>query len=193
MIRPADHNDAAAIARVHVASWRSTYRTLLPADFLESLSEAAYADRWRRFVSDKSTRVYVVEEGAGPADSSPGSGELRPGSPREPRRRGVVGFASGGRERAGETGYEGEMYAIYILDSYQRRGYGRELVRAVVGGLRELGLAEMVVWVLRENHPARDFYERLGGVYVRTQPITIGSVTLEEVAYGWPRLDGVRC
>ena len=170
MIRPADVDDAAAIARVHVASWRSTYRALLPADFLESLTEAAYTDRWRRFISERSSRVYVVEEGS----------------------QDVVGFASGGLERAGETGYRGELYAIYLLESSKRRGYGRELVRAVVGGLREMGLEDMIIWVLRDNRAARDFYERLGGVYVRTQPITLGSVTLEEVSYGWPRLDDVR-
>jgi ribosomal protein S18 acetylase RimI-like enzyme len=172
MIRPADVDDAAAIARVHVASWRSTYRTLLPADFLESLTEAAYTNRWQRFIAERSNRVYVVQEGHDRSD--------------------VVGFASGGRERAGETGYAGELYAIYLLESSQRRGHGRELVRAVVGGLRELGLEDMIIWVLRENRPARDFYERLGGVYVRTQPITIGSVILEEVSYGWPRLERVR-
>ena len=171
MIRPADLHDAAAIARVHVASWRATYSSLLPDDFLDSLTEAGYTDRWRRFISDRSSRVYVVQEGS---------------------ESGVVGSASGGRERAGETGYRGELYAIYVLESAQRRGYGRELVRAVVGGLAEMGLEDMIIWVLRDNRPARDFYERLGGVYVRTQPITVGSVTLEEVSYGWPRHDGVR-
>jgi ribosomal protein S18 acetylase RimI-like enzyme len=172
MIRPADADDAVAIARVHVASWRSTYREVLPPDFLASLTEAGYTDRWRRFMAGRSSRVYVVQEGDARAD--------------------VVGFASGGRERAGETGYAGELYAIYLLEASQRRGYGRELVRAVVGGLRDMGLEDMIVWVLSDNRPARDFYERLGGVYVRSQPITIGSVTLEEVSYGWPRLDSVR-
>ena len=172
MIRPADPDDAAAIARVHVLSWRSTYKGLLPDEFLESLTEAGYTDRWRRFIADRSSRVYVVQEGDDRAS--------------------VVGFASGGRERAGETGYTGELYAIYLLEASQRRGYGRELVRAVAGGLSELRLEDMIVWVLRDNRPARDFYERLGGVYVRTQPITIGSVTLEEVSYGWPRLESVR-
>jgi hypothetical protein len=62
----------------------------------------------------------------------------------------------------------------------------------VVGGLREMGLADMIVWVLRDNAGARRFYERLGGVYVRTQPITIGSTVLQEVSYGWRSLDGVR-
>lgn len=169
MIRAAVADDAPAIARVNVATWRSTYRAVLPDDFLAALTEAGYADRWRRFLNDRSTRVYVVEV----------DGEL-------------VGFASGGRERAGEPGYTGELYAIYILDAFQRHGYGRELVRTFVTGLRELGLEDMLIWVLRDNLAARGFYERLGGAYVRAQPITIGSATLEEVSYGWPRLDAVR-
>ena len=169
MIRPARLEDATAIARVHVASWQSTYRGMLPDEFLASLSETGYAERWKRVIGDGSSKVYVAEDG----------GE-------------VVGFASGGRERAGETGYTGELYAIYVIDAAQRRGFGRELVRATVAGLRELGLDDMIIWVLRDNQPARSFYERLGGVYIRGQPITIGSVTLEEVSYGWRRLDDVR-
>ncbi len=169
MVRPATLNDATAIAQVHVSSWRSTYRGLLPDDFLASLSDAGYTERWKRVIAEGTSRVYVAED----------AGD-------------VVGFASAGRERAGEEGYEGELYAIYVLDDAQRRGFGRELVRASVGGLRELGLADMIIWVLRDNQPARAFYERLGGAYVRSQPITIGSATLEEVSYGWRRLDTLR-
>jgi GNAT superfamily N-acetyltransferase len=142
---------------------------MLPGDFLESLSDEGYADRWRRLIEEGSSLVYVVEY-----------------------HREVVGFASGGKERAGEAGYSGELHAIYVLDAFQRRGLGRELVKALVDGLRGIGLDDMIVWVLRDNEPARHFYERLGGVYLRAQPITIGSATLEEVSYGWRRLDGVR-
>src|ERR1700730_1563513 len=106
MIRLADLDDAPGIAHVHVASWRTTYRGLLPDEFLESLSESGYEDRWRRNIAEGTNTVHVVEEDGG-----------------------VVGFASGGRERAGESGYSGELYAIYMLDNAQRRGYGRELVR----------------------------------------------------------------
>ena len=61
----------------------------------------------------------------------------------------------------------------------------------MVAGLRELGLADMIVWVLRDNAGARRFYERLGGTYVRTQPITIGAALLQEVSYGWRSLDAI--
>lgn len=169
MVRRAGVDDAAAIARVHVETWRSAYRGLLPADFLASLSETTVAERWKGMLATESNQVYVAEE----------DGD-------------VVGFASAGRERAGEEGFEGELYAIYVLDRVQHRGHGRDLVRAVVAGLRDLGLDNMIVWVLRDNPAGRGFYERLGGVYVRAQPITIGSITLEEVSYGWRRLEDVK-
>jgi len=168
MIRSAALDDAAAISRVHVDSWRTTYRRLLPDDFLAALSEAHYTERWRRVIGEDSSRVYVVEEPHG-----------------------IVGFASGGRERAGENGFTGELYAIYVLDSAQRRGHGRDLVRAVAGALQAMELRDMIVWVLRDNTAARQFYERLGGAYVRSQPITIGTATLEEVSYGWRRFDEI--
>ncbi len=160
--------DAAEIARVHVATWRTAYRGLLPDDFLDSLSEPGYEARWVRAISDPGIRVYVAEESEK-----------------------VVGFASGGRERAGEPEFSGELYALYVLDEAQGRGHGRQLVRAVVDGLRETGLPNMIVWVLRDNPNARRFYERLGGVFVREQPITIGSAVLQEVGYGWGRLEDV--
>jgi GNAT superfamily N-acetyltransferase len=169
LVRRAVPEDAAGIAKVHVTTWRTAYRGLLSDDFLASLDETAYAERWRRTLTAARDRVYVAEN----AD-------------------GIIGFASGGKERAGEDGYGGELYAIYVLREAQGHGHGRRLVQAVVGGLRELGLTNMIVWVLRDNVPARRFYERLGGTYVREQPITIGSTLLQEVAYGWRSLDGVR-
>ena len=152
-----------------MASWRSSYRGLLADDFLDSLSEAGYTDRWSRVINDRASRVFVIEEPEG-----------------------IVGFASGGRERAGETGCEGELYAIYIVAGSQRKGHGRELVRAMVAALREMGLRDMIVWVLRDNTAAREFYERLGGRYVRSQPITIGPTTLKEVSYGWRGFEDIR-
>ena len=169
VVRQAEIDDAAVIARVHVAAWRTTYGGLLPDDYLSSLDEAGYEERWRRTLREGSDRVHVAED-----------------------RDGVVGFASGGRERAGESGYAGELYAIYVLREAQGRGHGRRLVQAVVGGLAEMGFTDMIVWVLRDNRKARDFYAKLGGVFVRSQPITIGSALLQEVSYGWKTLDAIR-
>lgn len=158
-------DDAPAIARVHVSSWRTTYRGLLPDTYLDAMDVAEYADRWSRTLRDPYGRsvVLLVEE--------------------QDR---TVGFASCGRERDGDRRYEGELYAIYLLEEAQRRGHGRALVEASAAALALRGMSSMVVWVLRDNAGARRFYERLGGRYLRERPLDLGlPVDAREVAYLW--------
>jgi GNAT superfamily N-acetyltransferase len=102
----------------------------------------------------------------------------------------IVAVASGGPERSGDSGFQGELYGIYIVERYQRRGLGRRLTRAVAERLAQAGMASMLVWVLAEN-PACRFYEALGGKLVGTKPREIGGKVLEVVAYGWPDLQDV--
>jgi GNAT superfamily N-acetyltransferase len=166
-VRQAVCADAAGIARVHVDSWRTTYRGIVPQDYLDGLTYAERQARWERglCMSDPEPCVYVAEDGNGQ----------------------IVGFANGGPERSGDPVYRGEIYAIYILQPQQRQGLGRELVRKVVEALQKMGFQSMLVWVLADN-PSRRFYEALGGEPVRTQEISIGGTPLEEVAYGWQAL-----
>lgn len=163
-IRRAHVADAPAIAKVHVDGWRSTYRGLVPDDFLASLSYAQREQLWRRILSESEpdTCVYVAEDQSGT----------------------VVGFASGGRECRGDPTYTGELYAIYLLEAYQGQGIGRQLTMAVVNRLIEAGMASLLIWVLAEN-PARGFYEALGGQPVYHKTVTIGGAQLREVGYGW--------
>lgn len=163
-VRPANGNDAAAIARVHVQSWHTTYKGIVPDDFLAGLSDAQREQMWRRVLTDpgRPSFVYVAEEDRGQ----------------------VVGFVSGGPERRGDPVFTGELYAIYLLAAYQGQGLGRQLVRTLVRRLRQEGMTALRLWVLAEN-PARTFYERLGGRVVDEKTVTIGGVPLIEVAYGW--------
>ncbi|NOT55046.1 MAG: GNAT family N-acetyltransferase [Deltaproteobacteria bacterium] len=164
IIRAAHSDDALAIARVKVDSWRTTYAGIVPADYLANLSYEQQGRVWEHHISilgDAAT-MYVAET---PAKE-------------------VVGFAHSGPERTGNPRHAGELYAIYLLAAYQRHGLGRQLTQAVVTGLLQHGLSSMLVWVLADN-PSRAFYEALGGQYVTEQEVTIGSARLTEVAYGW--------
>jgi GNAT superfamily N-acetyltransferase len=170
MVRPARLDDSEGIARVQVASWRTTYPGMIPQDFLDSMDDAAFAGRWSERLSHETSRrtTFVAED----------EGRL-------------VGFATGGAEREGDAQYDGELYAIYVLQEWQGQGLGRELVNAVAGALVERGLHSMLVWVLRDNLPARAFYERLGGVYVREHPLDFGAgFEVMEVSYGWGDVRG---
>ncbi len=163
-IRLAQPTDAAALARVHVDTWRSAYQGIVPDEHLASLSYEARAKRWQETLSaaDGPGFVYVAQDGNG----------------------NVAGFATGGPERSGDPTYRGELYAIYLLADYQRKGFGRRLVAAVVNRLMQMGFDSMLIWVLTQN-PSRKFYEALGGQPLREKEIVIGGATLTEVAYGW--------
>jgi GNAT superfamily N-acetyltransferase len=171
IIRRAELKDAEAIGRVQVNSWRTTYRGIVPDAFLDTMTYAVYASRWHGRLSDPSNRLvtYVACEDDGT----------------------VFGFASGGVQRIEDMDFDGELYAIYLLQANQRCGAGRLLVQAVAQGLVGHGFKSMLVWVLEANEPARRFYERLGGVYAGVQSITIGGKELVEVAYGWRDLAGL--
>ncbi len=112
-IRVANPNDAVSIGRIHVETWRSTYEGIIPSDFLESLSYEQRADFWRDLISDPDATgfIYVADHAED----------------------GVVGFASGGPIRDDNPDYEGELFAIYVIEDYQHEGIGHQLfVKAIV-------------------------------------------------------------
>jgi GNAT superfamily N-acetyltransferase len=165
IIRRARADDAAAVARVHVESWRSTYAGMLPEDMLIKLSSAEHETRWWRHVLGRFRRrhyVYVAED----------------------RDEGVVGFISGGPAREKELGQESEIYALYLLDEFHGAGVGRDLFLRLASRLyRECGPG-LAVWVLSAN-PSRFFYEAMGGQRVGTRCQRMGGAEVRETAYGW--------
>ena len=168
VIRKATLEDASAIATVHVAAWKEAYRGIVADEFLDNLSIQRRTEQWTNSLSDEVHpyhRAFVADV----------NGQ-------------VVGFSSFGVPQIKDTGFDGELFAIYILKAAHKLGVGRLIVQAVVNGLREMGGKSMMVWVLKDN-PARGFYERLGGEYLYEKPIEIGNESLMEVAYGWRSLD----
>jgi ribosomal protein S18 acetylase RimI-like enzyme len=168
LLRQAILDDARDIARVDVDTWRATYRDILPAGYLSGLSYESRERMWRGVLSDR---------GHGRSHFTLVAEDYLTGR--------VVAFASGGRERDGTPGYRGELYTLYVDPACQRRGLGRRLTVKMAERLARAGVHSMLVWVLAQN-PARRFYESLGGRWVQKKPISVGGVTVDEVAYGWP-------
>lgn len=167
-IREAKPSDALGIARVRVDSWRTTYRGIIAQEYLDALSYKAKEEQWAGILTD--------------AESEGTEGKRFTLVAEEENK--VIGFASGGEERSGDQVYRGELYAIYLLREWQRKGIGRLLFEKSVQILIRDGFDSILVWVLSKN-PSRSFYESLGGALVRTRPITIGGTVFEEAAYGW--------
>ncbi|MEH1764964.1 MAG: GNAT family N-acetyltransferase [Nostoc sp.] len=165
IVREASHHDVPTIAKVHVDTWRTTYRGIVPDEHLTNLSYEQRANGWYQILNHApkdGNFTYVAEE--------------EPGE--------IVGFANGGVERTGNPVYKGELTAIYILQNHQGKGIGRCLAQAVVERLSRSGINSMLVWVL-VNNPACQFYAALGGKPVYEKELEIGGKPLIEVAYGW--------
>jgi len=166
-IREATPDDVPGIARVHVDTWRTAYPGIVPAEHLAGLSYERSEARWREhaFREGSPSLVFVAEDAGR-----------------------IVASASGGPERDGLSGYDGELYGLYVLAAYQRQGIGRELTQTVARRLAAGGFKAMILWALKDNTKTRAFYEAMGGVSAGEKTITIGGAQLIEVAYGWPDL-----
>lgn len=169
MIRNATTEDSAAVARVHVASWLSTYPGLVPQAVLESLSVERRTHVWQSVLERASEQFIVVATD---------------------RQGDVVGFANGGPEREKDKHYTAELYALYLLKSVQGRGEGKALLLAAAEQFSGRGHKAMLLWVLSTN-PARGFYEKLGGQQLKSKTLELGGETLSEIAYGWTNLPGL--
>ena len=166
VILPAGPADAEALARVHVTSWRETYRGLLSDAFLARMSEAGYARRFRRDLTRPGPNDVVL------AAMNP---------------YGVFGYVAGGPSRAGVEG-EAEISTLYILAAAQDRGVGKRLLQGAVRALAAQGARTLVISVLRDNARACGFYERLGGVADPAREERGPGGMVWESAYRWADL-----
>ena len=141
-IRLATVEDARAIAEVHVASWRDTYRGLLPDRYLDRLSVDEREAQRREILEDPSGEwgTLVAEEDGR-----------------------VIGFAAFGPSRDDDAPPgTGEIPAIYVAPEVVGTGVGRELFAEANAAMREAGFTRATLWVLEVNDRARRFYERAG-------------------------------
>ena len=163
VVFPAGPSDAEELARVHVASWRETYRGLLADAFLARMSEPGFARRFRRTLTQPGNSVTLAA-----AD-----------------RHGLVGYAQGGASRRAIAG-EAEIATLYVLRQAQGQGLGGRLMAETARALAAQGATSLMISVLRDNIRARGFYEHLGGApeAPRQEPGPGGRL-LYEVAYRW--------
>lgn len=140
IIRPARQQDARAIAQVRIASWRATYRGVVPDTYLAAMTPDESEDGWRAVAAGEvpGAELLVCDlDGA------------------------VVGFAAYGAARPPSFGYTGELYATYYLPDAMGKGYGSAMLREVFRGLVRLGHNNMIVWVMEANTRGRNFNENI--------------------------------
>ncbi|MER5963906.1 GNAT family N-acetyltransferase [Streptomyces sp. NPDC002057] len=164
-IREARPEDAAAVAAVHVLSWRAAYRDLLPGPYLDALDVEERTAVWRgRLTAPDRPTVLVATDTDGRVRAF-SCVRAWPGE----------GFA---------PGPTAEVAALYALPEVWGTGVGRALLTASTEALTAAGFRTAALWVFAGNARGRRFYEAAGwrpdGEVAREET---GGRVLEELRY----------
>ena len=118
-------------AYVHWKSWQESYRGIVDQGYLDRMT----VSRCEEMASRYPENTLVAKDGAR-----------------------VIGFACAGAVN-GEID-AGEVYALYVLEEYQKRGIGYALMREALSLLK--GCRVVYLWAFKENAKAIRFYEHVG-------------------------------
>ena len=163
--REATVSDCVAVARTHVESWRQSFVGIVPQSFLNKMSIENRSAAFEKRFSEDSYQMYVAEV----------------------PERGVIGFVDFGDPREVIDTYEAELFAIYLLPEFHRKGIGGRLFNLCVNNLVGNGKSSMYLLAL-EVSPYKSFYEKMGGQVVGRKQIEIESTMYDELVYGWDKL-----
>jgi ribosomal protein S18 acetylase RimI-like enzyme len=168
IIRKAKLSDAQGIAKVHVDCWRTTYKNIIPSDFLDKLSYDQRTELWVRNITKDNNYVFVAENNEGH----------------------IVGFADGGKRETNLVENSGDLTSIYVLQEYQGLGIGKKLVQQLFTKFNVLGYKTIFVEVLEDNQ-SRFFYESLGAEWLKCEKIKIAGAELNLLVYEWKDIKSV--
>jgi ribosomal protein S18 acetylase RimI-like enzyme len=162
-IRQATLNDANALAKLHIDSWRSAYRGLVPDTHLASLDYESRAQHFWESLANSAEEMYLVE----------GNNK-------------VFGFLTLGvcRDADVDQATTGEIWGIYLAPGHWRKGIGTSLCRYGERLLRERHYRSVKLWVFADNPQAIRFYEAMGFNADGALKMLNFGVSLKAVRYG---------
>ncbi|GIN40205.1 MULTISPECIES: GNAT family N-acetyltransferase [Heyndrickxia] len=165
-IRVGTINDIKGLAKVHYESWITTYTGMFSEETFKKRTYERVLENWRPRLEnlDPNYRCFLAETDEGE----------------------IFAFAECGKERTGDFNIDSELYTIYMLELFHQKGIGKLLFQKVIEFLNDQGFHSLLVWVLKDNHSARKFYEKLGGVQIAEQ--SLGDSGILEVAYAWSNI-----
>jgi len=155
-IRRWQKSDLGSIRRITWQSWISTYSSFIPESDLASYFDIHYTEpSLLSMFDDPSMHGFVAE-----TDDH------------------IAGYA-----RLFFNRDENRLYvsSLYLLPEFQGQDIGTKLLEAAEGDAAEKGLDELWIGVMVKNRQALLFYRKVGFLFVREEPFTMGKTTVSHL------------
>ncbi|AWZ48496.1 GNAT family N-acetyltransferase [Clostridiaceae bacterium 14S0207] len=164
IVRKAEKDDVYDISKIHVDTWKSAYKNIIPNEYLGNRSYDKQVDKWnKRLFQNEDTKEFMLL-----AEDENGQ---------------VIGFSSASINEEGSE-FDSTLYTLYVRQDYQKKGIGKLLVKEVASKLQSLGAESMILWTFAKND-ASNFYKHIGGIKDKNKIVNIGGINMVEISYVW--------
>ena len=139
--------DAFEYAANHIACWQSAYKGIISDEYLNNMNVEQLTESNRKILCESSGYLcYYVKHG----------GQM-------------IGRLVICNSRDDDKVNAGEIAAMYLLDTFWGKGYGRQMTDFSLAELKRMGHNEVLLWVLEANIRGKQFYEKSGFVFDGTK------------------------
>lgn len=157
-IRQAKIEDIEAISNIKVKGWQNAYRGIIDNEYLDNMNVEHVIIKNRENFNKQN---FIVAE----------------------MNQTVVGFCVYSYNCENNTDADCELIGIYVKPELKRNGIGRELIKYVIDECKNAGRRKLILWCLKKNYLAREFYEAMGGIATNIRWMSIGEKQYEMISY----------
>ena len=155
-IERAKPEDAQAFAHIQTESWKAALKEIIPTDVLAASTALDRATAmYEKLIAQQIGNGYLLR-----VDGVPH----------------CIAWWDVTREND-MPGYA-ELICIHSLKDRWRQGYGSKMMAHVLSDMAAAGYQRAMLWVFRDNHPARQFYEKHEFATNGREKIALGAVEL---------------
>lgn len=157
-IRKAKIDDIEAISAIKVNGWQNAYKNIIENEYLDNMSIEQVI---RKNMANFSKQNFIVAE----------------------MNKTVVGFCGYSYNYENNTEADCELIGIYVKPELKRNGIGKKLIKYVINECKTIGKRKLILWCLKKNYSAREFYESMGGIASSIKWMSIGENQYEMISY----------
>lgn len=161
-IRNIIEDDLPEVIDIQIQGWKTAYKGIIDDNFLNSMNKEKQLERRKKDYQNGHFIVAILDNN-------------------------IVGFARYDDKvvSSDSDNFDSEIIALYVKPDIKGNGIGSKMINYIKDDLRKKGNKKMIIWCLKENHPSRKFYEKMGGTLTNEHNITFGDKEYPEVAFGF--------